>query len=220
MKDLIEVATSQLGISEVKGELDNPVIVNYARETGITDISDDETPWCSTFVSWCVKQTGLSYSRKPNARSWMAFGKSTDKPEPGDVVMFWRGSPEWWKGHVGFYMGHSVDLQRVYCLGGNQGNMVSISVYKASTVLGFRRLTRSFVNAVPKPVLKNGSSGVEVVKLQDALKQLNYQVGTSDGDFGPNTEAKLRQFQANNRLTVDGVYGGASQTMLISLLQQ
>lgn len=220
MKDLLEVATSQLGVAEIKGQDDNPVIVNYAKEAGITAISDDETPWCSTFVSWCVKQAGLSYSRKANARSWMAFGQSTSSPEPGDVVVFWRESPESWKGHVGFYMGHSADLQRVYCLGGNQGNRVSISAYKASTVLGFRRLTRSFVNAIPKPVLKNGSRGAEVVKLQDALKQLNYHVGTSDGAFGTNTEAKLRQFQANNRLGVDGVYGGASQNMLITLLQQ
>ena len=220
MKDLLEVATSQLGVAEIKGQENNPIVVNYATETGINGVSDDETAWCSTFVSWCAKQAGLPYSRTPNARSWMAFGQSTTAPEPGDVVVFWRESRESWKGHVGFYLGHSSDLERIYCLGGNQGNKVSVSAYGADKLLGFRRLTRSFVNAIPKPILKNGSSGAEVVKLQDALKQLDYNVGTSDGAFGPKTTAQLKQFQANNRLTVDGIYGTGSQTMLITLLQQ
>lgn len=220
MKDILQVATSQLGVAEIKGAADNETIVKYATETGISGISDDETPWCSTFVSWCAKEAGLPFSRKANARSWLSFGQNTSSPEPGDVVVFWRESPESWKGHVGFYLGHSSNIQRVYCLGGNQGNKVSISAYSAATVLGFRRLKRSFVNEIPQPVLKRGSKGTEVVKLQNALKQLDYNVGTSDGDFGPNTETQLRRFQSNNRLIIDGIYGSGSQTMLISLLQQ
>lgn len=62
--------------------------------------------------------------------------------------------------------------------------------------------------AAPK-VLKVGSKGAQVKKLQEALG-----VG-ADGLFGPGTEAALKKWQAANGLTADGVAGPATLAKLL-----
>lgn len=42
------------------------------------------------------------------------------------------------------------------------------------------------MNAI-STVLKEGSTGTEVTKLQEGLKKLNFYSGTVDGAFGANT---------------------------------
>ncbi len=64
--------------------------------------------------------------------------------------------------------------------------------------------------------LKNGSTGAEVKKLQQRLKELGYLKGSADGDFGDATEAAVRAFQAQNGLTVDGKAGPATIAKLNS----
>lgn len=51
-------------------------------------------------------------------------------------------------------------------------------------------------------VLKLGSTGDEVKKLQEKLGFSN-----PDGDFGPNTEAKVKEWQKANGLLDDGIVG-------------
>jgi len=53
-------------------------------------------------------------------------------------------------------------------------------------------------------LLKNGSTGEDVKKLQTKLG-LN-----ADGSFGPGTEAKVKEWQSANGLTADGIVGDAS----------
>ena len=57
--------------------------------------------------------------------------------------------------------------------------------------------------------LKYGSSGSEVEKLQNALIDAGYDVGSTgaDGVFGNNTAAAVKQYQKDNGLTVDGIAG-------------
>jgi uncharacterized protein (TIGR02594 family) len=220
MSKLLEIASSQLGIKEIAGPEDNQTIVNYAKESGFDWINDDETPWCSIFVSWVAMKAGLKRSKLANARSWLDIGTATEDPEPGDIVIFWRSSPDSWQGHVGFFMGYSRDLSRVYCLGGNQGNQVSISAMKADTVLGFRKLQSSQILNLPDGILKKGDTGVKVKKLQEALNQANYPVGTADGIFGSKTENALKQVQTNAKLKVDGIYGPATRNYLNTVLNE
>lgn len=52
-----------------------------------------------------------------------------------------------------------------------------------------------------------GDNGTEVKKLQTNLNYLGYDCGTVDGDFGSKTDAALRRFQKDYKLTVDGKYG-------------
>lgn len=217
--NILKVAGTQLGIKEIKGEIDNPEIVKFAQETEITSITDDETPWCSTFVNWCAKESSLPMSFKANARSWMNVGVSTDSPEPGDIVVFWRESIHSWKGHVGIFVGFNSDASRVFCLGGNQSNAVTITDYDRKKVLGFRRLEQAQTLDIPEPLLKSGHKGIEVSKLQLALNHLSYSCGDVDGDFGGRTFSALRLLQSNNQLKIDGEYGPTSQACIESLLQ-
>ncbi|MEM6523259.1 MAG: TIGR02594 family protein [Bacteroidota bacterium] len=222
MDKLIQIAVKELGQKEISGSSNNDRIVRYARESGIVGISSDEVPWCSTFVNWVAFKAGLKRTNKANARSWLKAGIIVDQhPEPGDVVVFWRESRQSWKGHVGFFFGFSKDGSRVYCLGGNQGNQVSISAYPSNTVLGFRRLTNRRRLQLPDPPLKRGDRGESVKQLQHALKIAGYPLGTTDGDFGPKTESAVMDLQSDSGfLAVDGQYGPKTRTHLISVLSQ
>lgn len=51
-------------------------------------------------------------------------------------------------------------------------------------------------------ILKKGSKGAEVKQLQEKLG-----IANPDGDFGPNTEAKLKAWQKANGLLDDGIAG-------------
>ena len=55
-------------------------------------------------------------------------------------------------------------------------------------------------------ILKLGSSGISVEKLQRSLKDLGF-LKIVDGDFGPNTESAVENFQAESNILVDGLVG-------------
>ena len=221
MKSLIKIAAGEIGIKEIPGQEHEKRIVDYAKGAGFTEITDDETPWCSIFTNWCCEEAGLQRSKRANARSWLAVGKPIDDPVPGDIVIFWRERPDSWKGHVGIFMGFSKNRSRVFCLGGNQKDTVSIQGYDASQVLGFRRLTNETMVGTPKakPALKVGSRGEEVAKLQSLLGELGYDCGAADGIFGPRTEAQLKAFQREEGKESDGVYGPSTKAMIESIFQ-
>lgn len=62
---------------------------------------------------------------------------------------------------------------------------------------------------VPPPVtLRKGAKGEDVKKLQAALPVF------IDGDFGPQTESALKQFQKANHLVADGICGPQSWAAL------
>lgn len=218
--ELLKIAASQLGITEISGSENNEQIVRYATETGISGISNDEIAWCSTFVNWCAKQVGLPMSGKPNARSWLRVGAASTQPEPGDVVVFWRESLHSWKGHVAIFLGFNEQGNKLFCLGGNQGNAVSIASYDTAKVLGYRRLTKTKKLSMPQPILKKSDKGNEVIKLQLVLNQLKYICGDADGHFGQKTHDALMLLQANNQLNLDGIYGNKTKTCMESLMQQ
>lgn len=222
MDKLFQIAIAELGQKETPGPKHNQRIIEYAHETGYEWINDDETPWCSIFMNWVAKKAGLKSSGQLNARSWLTVGRNVDNvPEPGDVVVFWRGSKDSWQGHVGIFFGFSKDGSRVYCLGGNQGNQVSISGYAKDTVLGFRRLASSDMINPPDKVLKVGDKGDEVKALQNALKAAGIDCGTSDGDYGPKTENAVKQLQSmKTNLKIDGVYNSLTRDFLVEVLNQ
>ena len=135
------VANAELGTREIPGSEHNPRVVEYHATTGLS-ADDDETPWCSSFVNWCIEQAGLKGTDSARARSWMDWGRAIDAPVPGCVVVLWRGSPDTRKGHVAFYVGpggsQTPSDHTIRLLGGNQGNSVSIRAYPKNRVLGYR----------------------------------------------------------------------------------
>jgi len=66
------------------------------------------------------------------------------------------------------------------------------------------------------PLVRLGSVGVYVCILQDALNIVTGFSLNIDGVFGPLTSARVRIFQALNRLTADGIVGCATWTSLTS----
>jgi len=221
MQSLIKIATGELGVKEIPGVKNEKRIVDYAKEAGFNNITDDETPWCSIFVNWCSQKAGLQRSHRANARSWLAVGMPVNDPMPGDIVIYWRENPKTsWKGHVGIFLGFSKDRSRIFTLGGNQRNSVSIQGYDASKVLGFRRLTNEKMTKLPKssPNLKLGSKGDEVTKLQTVLRELEYSCDVN-GIFDEETDKQLRAFQRHSGLEVDGIYGKNTKNFIESIFQ-
>jgi peptidoglycan hydrolase-like protein with peptidoglycan-binding domain len=56
-------------------------------------------------------------------------------------------------------------------------------------------------------VLRTGESGDAVKQLQQRLKELGYYTGSVDGDYGMGTANAVKDFQAANGLTADGIVG-------------
>ena len=135
----IEKGFGEFAIREISGKQDNPEVLKYFDELGFDGkVLKDETSWCSAFVNWCCKKTGFEYTGKLTARSWLKVGQDVSTPEFGDIVIFWRESPNSWKGHVGFYVCERYGW--IYVLGGNQSNQVKVSAYSKSRLLGYRSL--------------------------------------------------------------------------------
>src|SRR3954466_371675 len=60
---------------------------------------------------------------------------------------------------------------------------------------------RAIAPGAPSSLLRVGSTGPDVVRVQSALGQV------PDGVFGPRTDAAVRVFQGRNGLVVDGIVG-------------
>src|SRR5262249_59843717 len=63
-------------------------------------------------------------------------------------------------------------------------------------------------------VLREGSAGSEVAKLQAQLQDLGFNPGPIDGRFGPATEAAVLAFQKSAGLLADGIAGPRTQGAL------
>jgi hypothetical protein len=79
--------------------------------------------------------------------------------------------------------------------------------------------TAAPVLPVPTAPLKPGDTGVQVKRLQRALAQLGYTIGTVDGDYGTTTKTAVEQFQTASNLTPDGLFGPATRTALSTALK-
>ncbi|MFA0965001.1 TIGR02594 family protein [Roseivirga sp. BDSF3-8] len=215
MDELLQIAIRELGVKEIEGPEHNPVILKYAKEVGFKNVQDDETFWCSIFMNWVAKKAKLPRSNKLNARSWLLVGETIDHPKPGDVVIFWRERIDSWKGHVAIFIGFNESGTLVYCLGGNQDNMVSIRSYEANRILGFRRLNPEDLHNLPETELKFGDKGEDVKHLQMALNKAGFDCGLADGDFGPKTRAAVEQLQTTDiNLTITGVFDAKTRELL------
>lgn len=133
----LAIAEKELGISEKIGSAHNPRILEYHKATSLM-ATTDETPWCSAFANWVMRQVGIQGTTSAAARSWLKWGAELDSKHPafGCIVVLSRGNNPA-QGHVGFYCG-STTPDTIRVLGGNQGDKVSIVNFKKTGVLSYR----------------------------------------------------------------------------------
>lgn len=55
--DWMRIARGELGQREIAGAAHNPRIVAYHQTTSLR-ASNDETPWCASFVNWAMEKAG------------------------------------------------------------------------------------------------------------------------------------------------------------------
>ncbi|WP_412506671.1 TIGR02594 family protein [Roseovarius sp. SYSU LYC5161] len=185
-----EIAETYIGTVEGPGPENNPVVMEMYSTVGHDWVEHDAVAWCAAFVGHCIERAGLRSTRRLNARSYLDWGVPVELEDAreGDIVVFWRGSREGWKGHVGFFLrqvGASIEV-----LGGNQSDAVNIKRYAKSKLLGVRRVG----NVDP-------ATTMTVREVQQRLSDLGYhEVGAADGIVGPRTRAAILAFRDDNSL--------------------
>ena len=142
-----EIAERFIGVKETPGIANDPQVMAMLR-LDAKWVERDETPWCSAFANYVCWLLRLPRSKSLAARSWLTVGLPIllDDAEPGfDVVILTRGSgkqpgPTVLKapGHVGFFC--AQEGEKIWMLGGNQSDAVTVAPYSAKRVLGVRRL--------------------------------------------------------------------------------
>jgi uncharacterized protein (TIGR02594 family) len=133
--NIIVEAIKYIGIKEILGKQHNPIIMQWAKELGLQNVyTSDEIPWCGLYVAIVCKRADKEVVINPLwARNWLKFGTKQPIAMLGDILVFERGSG----GHVGFYVGEDSECYHV--LGGNQGNMVSVTRILKTRCIGIRR---------------------------------------------------------------------------------
>jgi hypothetical protein len=127
---MIVEALNLYGTIETPGAGNNPTIMAWAKETGLTAIySADSVPWCGLLMAWAK------------------FGVEAGQPRLGDVLTFTRKGG----GHVGLYVGE--DKAAYHVLGGNQGDAVSITRIGKERLYRARRPAYSQIPASVQPIV-------------------------------------------------------------------
>jgi uncharacterized protein (TIGR02594 family) len=134
----MHAAHNLIDTKEVAGEGANETIMSWAEDLELTNYTDDDIPWCGLFVGHCVGSQLADEVIPVNvlgARKWQHLGVEVT-PKLGAILVFWRGSPDSWKGHVGFYW--AEDDEAYHVLGGNQSNTVNVTRIAKSRLLTAR----------------------------------------------------------------------------------
>ena len=137
--EYVKIGLKEVGVQEIPGSRHNPRVLEYQSTTS-GKYTDDETAWCGSFVSWVMKQAGIKHNIKipERAKEWANFGYAVSEPSIGTIAVKSRVGG----GHVCIVVGKRSD-GKLYCLGGNQGNLVSIAIYDKSVFESFRDYQKS-----------------------------------------------------------------------------
>jgi uncharacterized protein (TIGR02594 family) len=125
-----------LGTVETPGPGNNPVIMGWAQELGLSRVyTADAVPWCGLFMALCATRAGKTPPAGPLwALNWMNFGTPAGQPCLGDVLVFVREGG----GHVAMYVGEDRDGY-YHTLGGNQSDRVCVERIPKARLHGARK---------------------------------------------------------------------------------
>lgn len=193
--------------------------------------------WCDVYNDWCFIVTyGEDKARKMlyqpikssgagclySMRYYIRAGEFYSMPEIGDQIFFGTRGNTSSSTHTGIVV--KVDGKKVYTVEGNSKNAVRMCSYKLTdkTIIGYGRPAYDpDPISVELPVIKKGVKSGNVAYMQAALIVLGYDVGSTgvDGSFGGKTDAAVRAFQKDKKLTVDGVCGPKTWAKICELLK-
>lgn len=132
---MVDEALKLFGSLEAPGAADNPQILAWAREVGLSGTySHDSVPWCGLFAALVAKRAGWQPPTEPLwALNWNLFGQKVQAPALGDILVFKRPGG----GHVGLYVGE--DAAAWHVLGGNTADAVGIARIGRPRLVAARR---------------------------------------------------------------------------------
>lgn len=153
---MVEEATKEFGCIETPGAKNNPTIMAWAKETGLTNIyTADSVPWCGLFMAVVAKRADKPAVSSPLwALSWSKFGVEGGQPRLGDILTFTRKGG----GHVGLYVGE--DKGAYHVLGGNQSDAVSFTRIDKARLYRVRRPAYKVMPATAKPYVLAATGGL------------------------------------------------------------
>lgn len=185
---------------------------------------DKNAPWCDSWFDWCILKLceyfgyGADMARMVlcgdfddytynSVALYKKAGRWSQTPHRGDQIFF--GGSGHTGGVVTVYGGTENTIE------GNKGDEVrrcSYSIHSPS-IIGYGRpkyyLLTGKITAADMPLVKKGSKGDAVKKLQEMLIANGYSCGKygADSEFGSATEAAVKAYQRDHGLTVDGEVG-------------
>jgi uncharacterized protein (TIGR02594 family) len=134
----LAVAEKELGVTEIPGKGNHPRILEYHDTTTLNDRAGgrDSTPWCSSFVNFCLEQAGYVGTDNALARSWLRWGLEEVDPKLGAICVIRRrkeGADAATGGRRGYHVGFVAEglhqRGQLKLLGGNQRDQVKYSNY-------------------------------------------------------------------------------------------
>lgn len=153
---MVDEALKLFGTIETPGSGNNPTIMAWAKETGLTAIyTADSVPWCGLFMATVAKRAAKNFPSSPLwALSWAKFGVEGGQPRLGDVLTFTRNGG----GHVGLYVGE--DKAAYHVLGGNQGDAVSFTRIDKARLYRVRRPAYNIAPPTVRPFVLQPTGGL------------------------------------------------------------
>ncbi|MGL4395566.1 MAG: TIGR02594 family protein [Hyphomicrobium sp.] len=131
----LAAAWAEFGVREGRSAANTARVVGYYKDAGHGRVANDDVPWCAAFVGAMLARCAIAPTGSLMARSYAGWGRALAAPQLGAICVLSRGADPA-LGHVGFYVGE--DGRRVFLLGGNQDDAVSVAAYDRSRVLALR----------------------------------------------------------------------------------
>jgi uncharacterized protein (TIGR02594 family) len=136
---LVMAALATLGTREESKEKRSSAIGEWIDRWFRKGADDSSTAWCAIWMAQIVSTCDLLVPKFPfRASSWKTWGQSVKSPEdlrPGDVIVVTRSGGF----HVTMLLRYDASTGLLWCIGGNQSNMVSVAPYPIKRLVKARR---------------------------------------------------------------------------------